>query len=94
MRFRKKPVEIDAILIDELFRDDISEWPEWVRASFDVGAIYFNDRTIWISTPEGSMLGQRTDWLIRGIRGELYPCKPDIFEASYEAVESPNVTGS
>jgi hypothetical protein len=40
-----------------------------------------------IDTPEGTMRAERGDWIIRGIQGEIYPCKPDIFEASYEEAE-------
>jgi hypothetical protein len=42
---------------------------------------------LWIPTKEGLMLGTEGDWIIRGIQGELYPCKPDIFAATYEAVQ-------
>lgn len=41
---------------------------------------------LWIPTLEGVMLGTEGDWIIRGVQGELYPCKPDIFDATYEAV--------
>lgn len=41
---------------------------------------------LWIPTLEGLMLGTEGDWIIRGVQGELYPCKPDIFDATYEAV--------
>lgn len=39
---------------------------------------------LWIPTLEGLMLGVQDDWIIRGVKGELYPCKPDIFEETYE----------
>ena len=42
-----------------------------------------------IPTLEGVMLAKQDDWVIRGIAGELYPCKPDIFEATYEAIPQP-----
>ena len=42
---------------------------------------------LWIPTLEGLMLGVEGDWIIRGVQGEFYPCKPDIFEATYEPVE-------
>jgi hypothetical protein len=44
---------------------------------------------LWIPTLEGVMLATEGDWIIKGVQGELYPCKPDIFEQTYEAVESP-----
>lgn len=43
---------------------------------------------LWIPTLEGLMLGVQDDWIIKGVQGEFYPCKPDIFDATYEPVES------
>ena len=60
MKFRKKPVIIEAELCE-------------------VQRI--------IETLEGDMIARAGDWIIKGIQGELYPCKPDIFEATYERVE-------
>lgn len=48
---------------------------------------YQTDRQMIIHTLEGDMTAQVGDWIITGLRGEQYPCKPDIFEKSYEAVE-------
>lgn len=45
------------------------------------------DETAYIETLEGTMEARPGDWIIRGIRGELYPCKPDVFENTYEIVE-------
>ncbi|MDX2187757.1 MAG: hypothetical protein SFV32_12550 [Opitutaceae bacterium] len=44
------------------------------------------DGAVFVSTLEGSMKASMGDWIIKGVQGELYPCKPDIFEATYEAV--------
>lgn len=60
MRFRKKPVIIDA---------------------------YQTDTPITIATLEGVMRAEKGDWIITGVKGEKYPCKPDIFEATYERVD-------
>ncbi len=49
---------------------------------------YQTDREIEIVTLEGTMKANKGDWVITGIKGEQYPCKPDIFEATYEKVES------
>jgi len=49
--------------------------------------VIFRPHIIEIGTLEGWMAGEGTDWLIRGIKGEFYPCKPDIFDATYEKVE-------
>lgn len=46
----------------------------------------FREQTMDIGTLEGVMKASKGDWIIKGVKGELYPCKPDIFEATYEAV--------
>lgn len=87
-KFRKKPVVIEAMQWDgSLSRaDEIIAW-----AGGDVGPIGCSadgDRAYdpFINTLEGEMTISDGDWIIRGIAGEFYPCKPDIFEATYEAV--------
>lgn len=84
-KFRKKPVEIEATqLIDNNFRslDDIplSHCKNWRTGNDEEG--FF----VAIPTLEGEMKARNNDWIIRGIKGEYYPCKPDIFEATYEKV--------
>lgn len=80
-QFRKKPVVIEAVQYrageqDSAFAEDVI-----------AGRIrYPEDGTMLIDTLEGSMTAQPGDWIIRGMKGELYPCKPDIFAATYEAV--------
>ena len=49
---------------------------------------YQTDTAITIHTLEGDLKGEKGDWIITGLRGEQYPCKPDIFEETYEAVEA------
>ena len=84
MKFRKKPVVIEAVLWDGK--------PETANAflgeSFGVDWTYsgVGSLAIMIPTLEGNMRGEVGDWIIKGVKGEFYPCKPDIFEASYEAV--------
>lgn len=75
-KFRKKPVVIEA----EQFWPEKTPWPEgvirdrWPRVT-----------TSWrIETLEGSHVVTPGDWIITGVKGERYPCKPDIFEASYD----------
>lgn len=79
-KFVKKPVVIEAVQITaEMF--DFVPHPDHL-----VGVIYNPvDRVVRIPTPEGEMIGRIGDWIIRGIKGELYPCQPDIFELTYEA---------
>ena len=81
--FKKKPVVIQATqLIDNNFRSldtiPISHCKDWVVGNDDEG--YF----VAIPTLEGVMKARNNDYIIRGIKGEYYPCKPDIFEATYE----------
>jgi hypothetical protein len=88
-KFRKKPVEIDAFLWTG--GPDQIEDPEWVVEAIKSGVIFIslgNSRVeIFIRTLYGVMLGKRGDWIIRGVKDEIYLCKPDIFEATYEKVE-------
>lgn len=84
-KFRKKPVEIEAVryragMQDAAFADDVI-----------AGRVrYPEDGTMLIQTLEGTMVAQPGDWIIRGVKGELYPCKPDIFAATYEDAARPS----
>lgn len=82
MRFRKKPVEIDAVQWTGVNRNAVAEFIATTAVSTVV--TYLADE-IHINTLEGTMIASQGDWIIRGVKGELYPCKPDIFEATYEA---------
>lgn len=97
-KFRKKPVVIDAARVPMWerrknaieFVDKAIALAEWCG-----GTPHLMDppegiqRGIHISTLEGTMVASPGDWIIRGVQGEFYPCKPDIFEATYE--EAPGV---
>lgn len=85
MQFRKKPVVIDAVQWD----GSASTADLFIGESYGVDWEYslVSNGDILIPTLEGSMLCRVGDWIIRGVKGEYYPCKPDIFEATYEAVE-------
>lgn len=79
-KFRKKPVVIEAWLFVEGKPHGI---PTWVaRAAHDLG-----DGNLSIQTLEGLMVAKPGDWIIQGVKGEIYPCKADIFDATYEPVE-------
>jgi hypothetical protein len=88
-QFRKKPVVIEAVQISK--RMDLTS-PEWWAAAVQSNAVIvhgmgkFTRDQPWveIQTLEGTMRGDAGDWIIRGVQGELYPCKPDIFDATYE----------
>lgn len=86
-QFRKKPVVIEA------FRwtggPDQEEDPVWIKEAINQGKVYFqggDSPYLTIETLEGAMRASVGDWVIKGIKGEIYPCKPDIFAATYEAV--------
>ena len=89
MKYRKKPVVIEARqLTEDADWHDIAEWCAGTlvnREEADTGD-YCTELVIW--TLEGTMRADAGDWIIRGVKGEFYPCKPDIFAATYEAVES------
>lgn len=85
-RFRKKPVVIEAMQypgVREL--KDAEKVFQWLD-SFGVKHRHTNDGVL-LPTLEGDMTASPGDWIIRGVQGEFYPCKPDIFEESYEPVE-------
>jgi len=97
-KFRKRPVVIEAFQMTEERRRDNSDWPEWLHRAWNLdklgeGCLYpsqwpHSDGTdeLMIHTLEGSHLVSWDDFIIRGVHGELYPCKPDIFEKTYEEV--------
>jgi hypothetical protein len=80
-RFRKKPVEIEAVLWDG---DLTTVEPLLVGSSTGSVEQELGDPSLMILTLEGVMRAEVGDWIIRGVKGELYPCKPDIFAATYE----------
>lgn len=87
MKFRKKPVEVDAFLWtgDERQTED----PLWIIDAIKEGEVYFTKDPavrMHMKTLEGVMTAQQGDWIIRGVKGEIYACKPDIFEMTYERV--------
>lgn len=101
-KYRKRPVVIDAWQWPGVRcpLSEIATAPDWVkeaevvyageakpgqlRVTVDMGGM--NPR-ITVSTLEGPIFASPGDWIIRGIKGELYPCKPDIFDATYEPAD-------
>ncbi len=78
-KYRKKPVVIEAIQWTGLNDEEMIEFinnDEWS----------ISDPFIIIKTLEGDMKASEGDWIIKGVNGEFYPCKPDIFEKTYEEV--------
>lgn len=84
--YRKKPVVIEAYQVPEFSQQSFSEnaaFFNWLGMS-DRGINYNADGTVTIETLEGAMTASKGDWVIKGVNGEYYPCKPDIFEKTYE----------
>jgi len=79
-KYRKKPVVVEAIQFTGKNRKEIVEF---VGKSF---IEWTHHLEIGIETLEGDMKAKPNDWIIKGIKGEFYPCKPDIFEQTYEIV--------
>lgn len=86
MRYRKKPVVIDAVRFTG--DDSHAALDDLVATAHRDCAVTFVEDRLEIHTLEGIMLATAGDYIIRGIKGELYPCKPEIFEATYEAVDA------
>ena len=100
-QFRKKPVVIEAVkwtgndgpdleaVLHFVYEDD--RWMEGLESEYVGGpGVGFVPAlgTLDIPTLEGVMTASPGDWIIRGVKGELYPCKPDIFDATYEPVST------
>jgi hypothetical protein len=82
-KYRKKPVVIDAMQFDGRNHDAVFEWMTQASPGAVIPAGGDDTRLI-IQTLEGDMTASTGDWIIRGVKGEFYPCKPDIFAATYE----------
>ena len=83
-KYRKRPIVVEAAQFTEGSKDMVCNW---------VGGLCDADTeegrpVLRIQTLEGEMTAQLGDWVIKGVQGEFYPCKPDIFGASYEPVEA------
>ena len=94
-KFRKKPIVIEAFQMTKERRWDNQDWPEWLNEAGnlepgEVGCFWCGKpehEKLYISTLEGDHVVSYGDYIIRGVQGELCPCKPEIFEATYEAVD-------
>lgn len=107
MKYKKKPVIIEAFQMTKARRLDHTEWPDWLIEAYDKFTQDEWDNGVYkqnvmfpqqqdesngtdkfmIHTLEGLHLVNWNDWIIRGVQGELYPCKPDIFEMTYAMVD-------
>lgn len=88
--YRKKPVVIEA----RQLLGNASEIVSWIVEHGGNASYQLDDNgSVFIRTLEGTMEAQQGDFVIKGVHGEFYPCKPDIFEATYDAVEPAPVVG-
>lgn len=94
MKYRKKPVVIDAWQYDGDLKNSDGEFccPPWVESAFVEGTLYYgtldgSPSELFVKTLEGDHHASVGDYIIQGVAGELYPCKPDIFARTYEPAE-------
>lgn len=88
MKFRKKPVVIEAYQFNN-YCGSAGDRPRWIIDAVAAGKVEYQQGEfpyLTIVTLEGDMRAELGDWIIQGVKGELYPCKPDIFAMTYEAV--------
>ena len=98
-KYRKKPVIVEAVKLDGLYPSKIKECIEFLEGKvidlsnpitddkfYDYCNIVSDNGGITIHTLEGNMLEKDGDYIIKGVNGEFYPCKPDVFEKTYETV--------
>ena len=95
-KYRKIPVVIEAFQMTYRDRKNNDSWPRWLHEAWnmgrnEVGAVYptvpgTGNGTVSIGTLEGEMEVSFDDFIIQGVEGELYPCKPGIFRKTYERV--------
>lgn len=93
MKFRKKPVVIEAIQVDDRNYAALNAIedrdPDHLKLLMQTMGDAVTNRIAWVEihTLEGTMRADLGDWIITGVKGERYPCKPDVFEATYEPVD-------
>ena len=84
MKYRKKPVVVEAVQWNSNNHKEVIDFAE--------NKIWFDALgNIWIATLEGDMVAKKGDYIIKGVQGEYYPCKPDIFKETYEELEYLNI---
>ena len=102
--FRKKPIMIEAVQFESvsfaghgLYKinfDTVADLPKWLRDAMMDGNIVpdiVEEGGVIVQTLEGRHIASPGDWIIRGVKGEIYPCKPDIFAMTYDPVDEQDV---
>ena len=95
-KYRKKPIVIEAFQMTKERRQNNIDWPHWLNEAWQkerldegsISPVNYPDSDgkdkLEIITLEGNLLIEWDDYIIQGVKGEIYPCKPDIFEATYD----------
>lgn len=83
-RYVKQPIVVEAVKFEH---DDFVEWKPWVQKAFDKGNLKYAINGYEVRTLEGTMHGYNGSYLVKGVDGELYPCKGDIFEKTYRRID-------
>ena len=96
-KFRKRPVVIEAFQMTKERRWNNEDWPEWLHEAWNkrfdsAGAVFIDPddpigNCLIVATLEGNLAISSGGWIVRGVRGELYPCDDDIFRETYEEVD-------
>ena len=84
MKYRKLPVVIDAVQLPDYDDDNLEEFFNWAVEVDFVNFFSDKEQTLIIPTLEGDMVASPTDWIIKGVNGEFYPVKDEIFKKTYE----------
>ena len=83
-RYKTKPCEIEAF---QFYVDNMPDWFVEALIRNEVKIYNIDEAYCLIETLEGTMRGDGGDYIIKGLKGELYPCKPDVFEKKYEEIK-------
>lgn len=92
MKYVKKPIEIEAFRFDGDMKDKDGEWyvPDWAVKAYENGTLFYKDAgELYVKTLEGDLHVSVGDYVLRGVEGELYPCRADIFQKTYSRVQEP-----
>lgn len=90
MRFRTKPVVIDAVRCSDALHSAAKEWrglPGWLSLAYESGNVVFGRDHIFIHAPSKTVRADSNDWIVYGSEGEIFSCSPLVFAASYEQVD-------
>lgn len=85
--YQKKPIKIEAVQYLGFTAPNFTDYPVWLLKAIESKVITKTRKGLFVHSLEGLMKVSKGDYIIKGINGEIYPCKPDIFEKTYEVIE-------